>query len=400
MKSINIILSSIIITSACAAFAQENIRPGVAPIVSPQLDENGAVTFRLFAPNAKSVQLEGNILSGQKMVTEKGDTIPVSSIEMVPDNGVWSVTLQNLPADLYSYNFNVDGVKVIDPVNVHTERDVMNVSNVVLVPGEASEDYAIRAVPHGTVSQAWYHSSFKDSDRRLTIYTPAGYEAGTKRYPVLYLLHGMGGDETAWPTLGRATQILDNMIAAGTVEPMIVVMPNGNIDRDAAPGQSPLGFEVPEFYLPHTMDGSFEKHFPEIIEYIDSNYRTINDKDSRAIAGLSMGGFHSLNTAAAYPDKFSYLGLFSSAINPREFTTELPEIYANRDQKIRDLNSRGLKKFWIGIGVDDFLYGLNKDFRADLDADGIPYIYYESDGGHEWKNWRKYLHQFLPLLFK
>lgn len=217
---------------------------------------------------------------------------------------------------------------------------------------------------------------------------------------MLYLLHGMGGDETAWSELGRAVQILDNLIASGKAEPMIVVMPNGNMARRAAPGQDSLGFAQPEFYLPHTMDGVYENHFPEIVEYVDSNFRTVKDKNSRAVAGLSMGGFHSLFTSASHPGMFGYVGLFSAAVEPIQTGQPVAELYHDRAGQIRRQFKKGVKKYYIAIGVDDFLYDSNKAFRAELDSLGVPYIYKESEYGHEWTNWRRYLVDFLPVLFR
>lgn len=158
-------------------------------------------------------------------------------------------------------------------------------------------------VPHGTVSKVWYPSPTLGMERRrMTVYTPAGYEDSNKQYPVLYLLHGAGGDENAWSELGRAIQIFDNLIAQGKAEPMIVVMPNGNAAQEAVPGEYPNSMYKPSFANPKTMEGSFEKAFPDIMKYVESHYRTINDKNHRAIAGLSMGGFHSLYISANNPD--------------------------------------------------------------------------------------------------
>ena len=170
-------------------------------------------------------------------------------------------------------------------------------------------------MPHGTVRKVWYDSPTAGLQRRMTVYTPAGYETSKRSYPVLYLLHGMGGDEDAWDELGRATQILDNLIAEGKAEPMVVVMPNGNISQEAAPGEGSKGLVVATTQYPKTMDGNFEKAFPDIIRFVEKVYRVKKDKANRAIAGLSMGGFHSIYTALNNPDTFDYIGLFSAAFN-------------------------------------------------------------------------------------
>ncbi len=285
-----------------------------------------------------------------------------------------------------------------DPSNVFQLRDVASVTNVFLIDGDYADYFKIKDVPHGTVSKVWYHSPSLGMERRLSVYTPAGYEKGDNRYPVFYLLHGMGGDENAWLELGRAAQILDNMIAEGKVEPMIVVMTNGNADLQAAPGESSLGFAPPTIQLPKTMEGSFETHFPEVVEFIDSNYRTIPSKQNRAIAGLSMGGFHSLHISKEYPDMFDYVGLFSAAIMP-DRKVKSP-IYDNMEGKLKTQFDKKPALYWIAIGDKDFLYEANKEYRKKLDENGYKYTYRESPDGHIWKNWRIYLTEFIPQLFK
>lgn len=233
---------------------------------------------------------------------------------------------------------------------------------------------------------------------RLTVYTPAGYEASSKEYPVLYLLHGMGGDENAWTELGRAAQILDNLIAQGKAEPVIVVMTNGNAVLQAAPGESSLGFQAPSMQLPKTMDGSFEQHFPDVVNFVDKNYRTIKSKKGRAIAGLSMGGFHSMHISKQYPDMFDYIGLFSAAIKPGEDVKS--PIYEDTEGKLKVQFQENPALYWIAIGDKDFLYKVNQDYRKFLDDNGYKYTYYETSGGHIWRNWRIYLTEFVPQLFK
>ena len=208
----------------------------------------------------------------------------------------------------------------------------------------------------------------------------------------------MGGDEEAWIALGRTAQILDNLIAQGKAKPMIVVMTNGNADQEAAPGESSLSLVKPNMQLPKTMEGSMESSFPDVIKFIESNYRVEKKKSSRAIAGLSMGGFHSLHISKQYPDMFDYVGLFSAAILPRE-GSESP-IYQNMDEKLKVQFGKHPKLYWIAIGKTDFLYKNNVDYRKKLDDSGYKYEYYESDGGHIWKNWRIYLTKFAPMLFK
>ena len=293
----------------------------------------------------------------------------------------------------------MDGLKINDPSNVYMIRDVQSVTNVFLIGGDQRVDlYKISDVPHGTVSKVWYNSPTLGMDRRLTVYTPAGYEEGKDSYPVFYLLHGMGGDENAWSELGRAAQILDNLIAQGKAEPMIVVMTNGNAALQAAPGESSLGFTAPTMNLPKTMEGSFETAFPDVVKFIDKNYRTKADKKHRAIAGLSMGGFHSLHISKQYPDMFDYVGLFSAAIMPDQKVSS--PIYENFDAKLKTQFDKKPALYYIAIGDKDFLYPANTQFRQMLDQKGYKYTYFETPDGHIWKNWRIYLTDFAPRLFK
>ena len=382
-----VIISSLLIASLFSvdAYAQQALWGG-SQIVSPQINADNTVTFRLNAPNAKKVEVVG-------------DFTPVYVAEMSPVDGVWQFTTPSpLTPELYSYSFVVDGLKIADPSNVYQLRDIATISNIFIVGGEGADLYKVADVPHGTVSKVWYHSDSLGRDRRLTVYTPAGYETSGKDYPVLYLLHGMGGDENAWSELGRATQILDNLIARGEAQPMIVVMPNGNVDMDAAPGETADGLIVPTTALPRTMNGDYEKSFPEIVGFIDSTYRTDKSKHGRAIAGLSMGGFHSMRISAEYPDMFDYVGLFSAAIQPHGDATA--PIYANVEDKLTRQFAARPALYSIYIGEDDFLYNENKDYRKLLDSKGYPYNYTESKDGHIWKNWRRYLSDFLPRIFK
>lgn len=395
MKKIMTIAASVI---ALGCNAQQALW-GTSVVVSPEINSDNTVTFRLAAPNARTVQVTGDFLAPQKIKTPHGEFDAPGVADLEQKDGVWQFTTSGaLDPELYSYTFLVDGLKITDPSNVYQLRDVASVTNIFIIDGATADYYKVKKVPHGSVSKVWYHSPSLGMDRRLTVYTPAGYEKGDKNYPVFYLLHGMGGDENAWTELGRAAQILDNMIAEGKAEPMIVVMPNGNADLEAAPGESSLGFAQPTIQLPKTMDGSFETHFPEVVEFIDSNYRTKTEKHSRAIAGLSMGGFHSMQISKEYPDMFDYVGLFSAAILPKE-GSESP-VYANFEDKLKTQFDKKPALYWIGIGETDFLYKANEEYRKLLDRNGYKYIYHESPEGHIWKNWRMYLTEFVPQLFK
>lgn len=371
---------------------------GTPQLISPEVNADKTVTFRLKAPDAEKVQVTGDFLPVRKIQTPYGESDGPGVADLKKNSeGVWEFTTAPLSPELYSYTFLVDNLKMTDPSNVYQIRDVASVTNVFLIDGDYASSYKVADVPHGTVSKVWYHSPTLDTDRRMTVYTPAGYEKGDRRYPVLYLLHGMGGDENAWTELGRAAQILDNLIAEGKVEPMIVVMPNGNVDMAAAPGESSLGFTPPTIALPKTMEGTYETHFPDIVKFVDSTYRTIPDKNHRAIAGLSMGGFHSLQISKEYPDMFDYVGLFSAAILPDKKVSS--PIYENLEEKLQKQFEKSPALYYIAIGDKDFLYAANQEYRKLLDEKGYKYVYEESPEGHIWKNWRIYLSDFLPRLF-
>lgn len=388
----------IIILTSIQTMAQQSLFGG-QNIVSPEIHDDNTVTFRYFAPNVDTVKITGDFLPTVKMKTQWGTfDAPGSALLTKDEKGVWSFTSQVLPSELYNYSFIVDGITIMDPSNPFLVRDVANVMNIFIVGGGQADLYKVNDIPHGTVAKRWYDSPGLDMDRRITIYTPPGYETSKDKYPVLYLLHGAGGDEEAWTTLGREAQILDNLIAQGKVKPMIVVMPNGNVIQDAAPGEGHDGFYKPQFMVPKTMDGTYEANFMDIIKFVESSYRVKADKADRAIAGLSMGGFHSLHISRYYPNTFDYVGLFSAAILPNQNVSS--PVYQNMDSTLKKQLENAYKLYWIGIGKDDFLYQGNADYRKKLDDMGFKYTYRESDGGHIWRNWRVYLSEFAPLLFQ
>jgi len=380
------------------AYAQQTLW-GDKPIVSPEIHSDNTVTFRMRAPKAVRVQIIGDFLTMQHSESAYGKyDVPGIADLKEGKEGVWEYTtpLPLLP-ELYNYSFIVDGLKTTDPANVYLIRDVATVFNVFIVGGARADLYKVNSVNHGTVSRRWYWSPSLKMNRRLAVYTPAGYEESNKRYPVFYLLHGMGGDEEAWLALGRASQILDNLIAAGKAKPMIVVMTNGNVSQEAAPGESSLGYIVPTMQLPKTMDGSMEESFPDVVNFIDATYRTVKRKSGRAIAGLSMGGFHSLHISKQYPDMFDYVGLFSAAIMPDKQVKS--SVYDNTENKLKIQFNKTPKLYWIAIGKTDFLYKANEEYRKMLNEKGFKYTYYETDEGHIWRNWRIYLTEFVPMLF-
>ena len=400
-----LIIIAVALMAGASAFAQQALYGGPS-VESPVINEDGTVTFRYQAPKAIKVEVTGDFLPTQKVDVEFNGqkfSYDAPGVRELKEGkgGVWEYTTDFAVApDLYNYTFRVDGNAVIDPHNMWVNRDVASLTSVLLVAkgGARSDLFAIHKVPHGTVSKVWYHSDKVNLDRRLTVYTPAGYETSKAKYPVLYVLHGIGGDEDAWVTQGRATQILDNLIARGEAKPMIVVFTNGNISQEAAPLENADDYTRPTMQLPMTMEGTFETAFPEIVKFIDSRYRTIAKKQSRAICGLSMGGFHTLYNTLNYPDLFNYSGMFSAAIGVND--PSVSPIYQDFDKKLDTYFSKKPALLWIGCGKTDFLIQANRDFMKKLDEKGYKYTYMETEGGHIWKNWRIYLSEFVPLIFK
>jgi len=350
------------------------------PVVSPEISEGNEVTVRLFAPKAEEVKMYGEWLSSY---TELNSLVK-------NDTGLWSVTVGPLDPEVYGYFFLVDGLMVLDPSNPLVRRDGRRNASLVMVPGTESELYDVKEVPHGTLSKVWYSSATLDKDRRMYVYTPPGYNKGDEKYPVLYLLHGAGGDEDAWTTMGRTPEILDNLIAAGKAKPMLVVMTNGNAWQTAGPGSAP---DAPAFSRAdyQKFRGKFEESLvQDVVVFMEKNYRVKASKDKRAIAGLSMGGMHTINATTNNPDVFGYIGVFSSGL-----------FQANEDisAKMLALKNSGVNKYWVACGEDDFVMESNKRLLEALDISGMEYEYYENTGGHSWKNWRIYLSMFAPMLF-
>ena len=401
MKKIISIATALLL--AGSTFAQQALWSNTSA-ESPVVNPDGTVTFRYQAPKAVKVTVSGDFLPNQKMTYRTGDRVRTYDAPGVAElkegqNGIWEYTTDfKVAPEMYTYTFNVDGNNVIDKNNMWVNRDIASLTSAFIVPGGRADLYTIQDVPHGTVSKVWYESATAGFDRRLSVYTPAGYEQNKKqKYPVLYVLHGIGGDEDAWIAQGRAAQILDNLIAQGKATPMIAVFTNGNISQEAAPCENSTGYIHPTTALPQTMEGTFETSFPEIVKFIDSNYRTIAKKQSRAICGLSMGGFHTLYISLNYPDMFSYSGMFSAAIGTRD--TSVSPIYQDFDTKLATYFSKKPALLWIGCGNSDFLIQSNQDFVKKLNENGYPHEYLENDGGHIWRNWRIYLTEFIPKLF-
>ena len=346
------------------------------PVISPEI-QNDSVTFRLKADYATVVKLSGSWLPnpyGGGLDMRRGE------------NNVWEVKIPLPEPEIYTYNFVVDGVAVNDPQNVLVQRDGTRFLPMLMVPGERTENYN-EATKHGTVSHPWYHSNILGMDRRLTVYTPYGYENNPKKkYPVLYLLHGAGGDEEAWTSMGRAAQILDNLIEKGLAEPMIVVMPNGNPGQQAA-----RTLNIPEKQIDRRSEAFRDAYVrslcEEIVPFIEKNFRAVPKPASRAIAGLSMGGGHTISASILYPEMFDYICPLSAA------GQATPE-------QIATLKKAGVKLYFLACGNTDFLFEGSKTLDKTLTEQGLDHEFFVSDGGHVWANWRLYLNTFARKLFK
>lgn len=363
-----------------------------AAVVSPEVLADNSVIFRLKAPNAKRVRLLGTWLKDLR-----------NPVDMPrKDSSLFEVTVGPLPADMYEYRFFVDGIPTLDPANNVVTRDGSIYENRLILPGTQTQLYDVQAVPHGTLSAVWYPSPTIGMDRRMEIYTPPGYEKSSTKYPVLYLFHGGGGDEEGWISRGRTNYILDNLMAAGKIQPMIVVMTNGVPTVAAAPGERPAFTKTNTNGMPGIQamtSGKFEASLiKDVIPFVEKTYRVIADPAHRAIAGLSMGGYHTQQITNANPGTFAYIGVMSMGV----FDGPMAPNY-NKEEHIKQLQALKQAKpklYWIACGKDDFLYEGVTRLRAMYDQVGLPYTYRESEGGHTWVNWRLYLAELTPKLFR
>ena len=385
MKSsyFSLTLITILFFAGMESLTAQEISAMQAPrVVSPEVNEDNSVTFRIFSEKANEVTINGSWMGFR-------ETLPLTKGE----NGVWSVTVDPLPSSMYHYNFFIDGVAAIDVTNPHALRDGTRYASLLMVPGEDAKVFQLNDTPHGNISQVWYPSPTLGTDRRMYVYTPPGYNSSTESYPVLYLLHGAGGDEDAWTSLGRANLILDNLIASGKAKPMLVVMTNGNAWQTSTLRQIP-GLPAPTRETFAQYQGKFEKSLVEdVLPYIEENYRVIRDKDHRALAGLSMGGGHTITASINYPGTFGYIGVFSSGIF--DANADMDEM----EKKFQALKASGINKYWVACGEDDFVMESNKRLLSILEKTGLEHEYFENEGGHTWANWRTYLSMFSPMLF-
>jgi enterochelin esterase family protein len=341
------------------------------PVLSPEVHADRTVTFRLRAPEAEAVSLTAEFIDGPQALTKGADEI-------------WSVTLGPVAPEIYEYEFTIDGMTFHDPRNpaIKPNQGPAVVSSLLTVRGEEPFFFDVRPVPHGTVAIRTYDSDVTGLARQIYVYTPPGYESGTERLPVLYLLHGADGEDRSWTTLGRAHTILDNLMAAGRVAPMVVVMPYGY----AYPWDAGVAGDKQQADFLADLK-------TELIPFVESNYRVSSDREFRALAGLSRGGSQTLTIGLRNLDLFSRLGVFSAAGGSTP-ETQFADVAANAAEVNRQLDL-----FWIGMGVADGGYENAKKLSAFLTASTISHSFREIHGAHTWIVWRNFLNEMAPLLW-
>ncbi len=335
-------------------------------LISPKI-ENGMVTLSIYAPEASAVTIIGDWMN------------PFAPLALdKADDGVWSMTLDRLKPDYYSYSLYVDGVKTLDPKNPEIKQGIRGVDNMFYLQGEQTVFEDNRPVPHGQIRKHWYWSDTLGMQRRMHVYTPPGYDNSDKDYPVLYLLHGGGDEDSGWSTIGRAGFIIDNLIAEGNAVPMIVVMPNGSLPSREASFESEL--------------------MANILPEVEQHFRIIDNAENRAIAGLSMGGGHTTEVFGSNPERFDYVSIWSAGLfngSSQDYETTYSE-FISKASWIND----NVEYFSVVVGTDDFAHPGSKLLSETLDKHGIEHEFIETGGGHTWINWRAYLADFATRLFR
>jgi enterochelin esterase-like enzyme len=360
------ILASALLIFPIASHAQAPApvrRAPAAPVISPQIAADKQVTFRLRAPKANEVVVQGQWKNGRTPLT-KGS------------NDVWSVTVGPIEAGVWEYSFNVDGLTMIDPGNPWIKPQREPRTSILHIVGEPPNLWDFQDVPHGTINLHTYRSKAVGKLREMAVYTPPDYDSSRKQYPLLILQHGSGDNQASWTVHGKAHWIIDNLIAEKKAVPMVVVMLDGHAATGGAGGGFGNNTEL------------FEKDLLEdVMPFVEQNYRVRKNAANRGIVGLSMGGGQSLTIGLSHPDKFAWVGGFSSAVPNKEIINKnLPAV-------------KRLKLLWIGVGKDDFLLQRNNEFIAALKEKGVPHEFELSEGGHAWPVWRNYLTIFVPKLF-
>lgn len=382
LKSIALLFCLFVLTKLASA------QPPRGPfVISPKVNADKTVTFSYLAPNATTVLLGGGQFGAVDVPMTKNA------------EGVWSVTFGPIKPDIYPYSFKVDGVTVMDPANVAFFPNERFKGSLVEIPSDIPAIYALKNVPHGAITYDYY-PSVEGSTGTIVVYTPPGYTKETaKKYPVYYLISGTTDTEETFWKVGKVNLMLDNMIAEGTAKPMIVVMPYGNPMAKIA---EQTGKDKPADVMSRDGDDALKRMklfetdlITNIIPYTEKNYRTIANRDNRAIGGFSRGGGQTLRAAFNNVDKFAYVCSYASYISPAEMDKSFTNITSNPAKTNKDF-----KLIFSGIGTEDFLYKGTVEWENYLKEKKINYKSYVTDGGHTWMNVKKYLNETLPILFK
>jgi enterochelin esterase family protein len=391
-------IALLLLSSHCYAQTADGFHPASSNVLDaqyPRVDGNSRVEIRFKAPDASKVKL--NFWSGPKVDMEK------------QADGFWTVTTPPMAPGLHYYVINVDGAEVSDPGST-AYFGGSKWASAVEVPEAGVDYYQPKDVPHGQVREIWYHSRVTDSWRHALVYLPPDYDSAKTRYPVLYLQHGGGEDESGWIRQGKANFILDNLIAGGSTKPMIIVMANGYATRAGyvVPDMSGTAFGSPEFMkVMQERMGAFEDDVTQaLIPFIDKTFRTVPDREHRAMAGLSMGGMQTFQVTFDHLDLFSYIGGFSGAGGMMMMRSgEKPDLKTAFNGALADPATfqKRVHLLWIGVGTNEperMKAGL-ENLHASLDDGKIQHVFYESPGtDHEWQTWRRDLKDFAPRLFQ
>ena len=374
-----IALALLLVGTAVAQMPRREPTPNDT-LVSPEVLSDHKVTFRIYAPKAAEATLRGDWMEG-----------PGSLALTKDEKGIWSATTETLTPDFYSYSFTVDGVRTIDPKNAMIKQGINSLDNMFLVPGEEAAFEDNRMVPHGEIRSVWYQSTTLDMQRRMHVYTPPGYDSGKAKYPVFYLLHGGGDEDSGWSTIGRAGFILDNLLAANKAKPMLIVMPNGSLPRPAD--------LQPQLAMAALQERFTNELMKDIVPFVEKNFRVLTGRDNRAIAGLSMGGGQTLRVLTSHPNQFAYVAVWSAGVNPQtapDWETR-NAAFLDSAEKI----NKQVKVLRINVGEKDPLaFNGSKNLAGILSRRGIRNELQISAGGHTWINWRHYLNDYAPLLFR
>jgi CubicO group peptidase (beta-lactamase class C family)/enterochelin esterase-like enzyme len=359
-------------------------------LVSPEVHPDKKVTFRIYAPKASAVTLRGDWMEGF-------DVVKLTKAK----EGVWSATVGPLVPDFYSYSFFVDGVRTPDPKNPTIKQGIGSVESMFFLPGKEAAFQDNRAVPHGEIRKVWYQSATLGTQRRMHVYTPPGYEGGKERYPVLYLLHGGGDEDSGWSTVGRAGFILDNLLADKKARPMLIVMPNGSLPRPAKlPPFTPGAKPSPEFLaaMAAAQERFTNELLKEVVPYVEKHFRVRAGREHRALAGLSMGGGQTLRVVTTHPDRFAYVAVWSAGL----FGGSAVDFEKRNEAFFKDAEkvNQSVKLFSISVGEKDFALAGSKSLAGLLKKHGVKHELHVSGGGHTWINWRHYLNDLAPRLFR